>query len=278
MALRRVSKKKEPTKITISDKFKPQVDNALQFIDSLREDDTRSSYREIAEKDDPEYQIYKQSQYLLSVMFKLLGRDDLFKKIRTKHSPFDPDNDLTREGHKAGDRFCVLDELDEELPPFYLAGYEDAENNDEKALLAIYWLKRETSKTQWETLLDKLLRVLSIIKLVDEKTADKFNYQKKTMRLYDDLRSRLKSSGVLEMDKADSEKKLYSLFKVSLFGILASKVGDQETITRVRQNLVKWQSESNKNGGWKTDLTPNLTLIGLTNLETATLSILALAL
>lgn len=58
------------------------IERALNFIDSLRVDDARFEY-EVAEQNHSERKVYNQSQYLLSAMFELLGKEDLAQRIHT---------------------------------------------------------------------------------------------------------------------------------------------------------------------------------------------------
>ncbi len=270
---RRVSKKKEPAKIVIYEEFKPQIKKALQFIDARRTSPDRHSYWEIEEQNDTEYKIFKQTQYLLSILFKNVDRADLAQKIRTVHSPHNDDNDPNRKDRKAGDAYCVLDKTNEVLPKFYLEECKDALNNDEKVLLALYWLKKKYVYNNWrEEFLDFLIGIIGE-KIKDKKMRE---YRDNANRLYHSLKQMYRPDGVLEMDKADSEKNQYSIYKVALLGILANKMNDMDVLQRVKKSLVYWQQQSNRNGGWITDLTADLKLIGLANVETTALSILAL--
>lgn len=116
------------------------VEKALGFIDTLRGDDTRSEYYEVAEPEHSEHRVYNQSQYLLSILFRKIGRNDLAQRIRVRHPPEEPDNDLPRrKGHKSNDRWCILEG---DTKTFYLANRINSSFNDEKALIALYWLER----------------------------------------------------------------------------------------------------------------------------------------
>ncbi|MBS7626582.1 hypothetical protein KEJ51_06050 [Candidatus Bathyarchaeota archaeon] len=75
------------------------------------------------------------------------------------------------------------------------------------------------------------------------------------------------------MDKADSKRKLYPVYKVALFGIFAKRMNDKTTLENVQRNLLKWQDES---GGWVTDRRNDLDPDGVANIETTALSIMAL--
>jgi len=79
---------------------------------------------------------------------------------------------------------------------------------------------------------------------------------------------------VLNMDKADRKKNLYSVYKTALMGITAKKMKDQEVLASVRATLRSWQ---NTDGGWVTDRTPDLQPNGVANAETTALVILALS-
>lgn len=107
------------------------IERALLFFDSLRVDDTRSEYFEVAEQNHTEHRVYNQSQYLLSVTFKKLGKDDYAQAIRNKHPLGEPDNDPRRKRHKASDRFCVLEG---DVKNFYLSNQTNSNYNDEIAL------------------------------------------------------------------------------------------------------------------------------------------------
>ncbi|MEM2962031.1 MAG: hypothetical protein QXY01_03335 [Candidatus Bathyarchaeia archaeon] len=216
------------------------VERALSFIDTLRVDDTRSEYYEVAEQGHSEHRVYNQSQYLLSILFKKVGRNDLAQKIRMKHPPDEPDNDLPRrKGHRSNDRWCILEG---DIKPFYLANRINSSYNDEKALIALYWLER--------------------------------NRRQAAERLWNDLYSRYDPvRGVLQMDKADAERNLYPVYKIALFGILAKRIQNMEVLANIQKKLVAWQHRS---GGWETDRKIDLTPDGVANLETTVLSTMAL--
>ncbi len=221
----------------------PAAERAISFIGSLKANDVPSEYYEVSEKKHSEYRVYNQTQYLLSIMFKHTGNHDLSSKIRNKHFPGEADNDPGRKARISNDRFCVLDG---ETANFYLAEQKDALNYDEKTLLALYWLQKGGPKAvQYATGLWKQLR-------------DRYDF----------------SRGVLEMDKADRKKKLHSVYKTALMGILAEKMNDQEVLSSVRKTLKSWQSP---NGGWVTDRTSDLRPDGVANAETTALAILALS-
>ncbi|MEM4246559.1 MAG: hypothetical protein QW390_04620 [Candidatus Bathyarchaeia archaeon] len=216
------------------------IDKALRFIDSLRVDDTRSEYYEVAEPDHSEHRVYNQSQYLLSILFKKLGKNDLCQRIRSKHPPDEPDNDLPRRrGHKSNDRWCVLEG---DVEHFYLANRINSSYSDEKALIALYCFEKKR--------------------------------EQHALKLWDELYSRyIPEKGVLQMDKADAERNLYPVYKVALLGILAKKVRNAEAAQSVYRSLAAWQHQS---GGWETDRKADLTPDGVANLETTVLSIMAL--
>jgi len=227
----------------VLDLLDPAAQRAISFIASLKANEVPSEYYEVSERKHSEYRVYNQTQYLLSIMFKHSGNEDLSLKIRSKHLPGETDNDPGRKARTSNDRFCVLDG---ETTNFYLAEQKDALNYDEKALLALYWLQKGGPKgVQHATELWKQLR-------------DRYDL----------------SRGVLEMDKADRKKKLHSVYKTALMGILAKKMNDQEVLSSVRAALKSWQSP---NGGWVTDRTPDLRPDGVANAETTALAILALS-
>ena len=232
----------------------PSIDKALRFIQSLAKDDGLE-YWEVAEENDREHFVYNQTQYLLSVMFKAAGRQDLFEKIRRKHLPEEPDNDPTKGPNRiACDRWCVLDG---ELNRFYLFNEKNAEGkgNDEYALLTIHWLLRKERASR-----------------IDPRRRD---YDRRANELYNTLRSRYDPlKGVLEMDKADTDKETYSVYKVALFGILAKRTKDTGILNSVRTVIETWQDE--ERGGWRTERTKDLNAEGLINAETTALAILAL--
>ncbi|MEM2107202.1 MAG: hypothetical protein QXV46_05265 [Candidatus Bathyarchaeia archaeon] len=217
----------------------PAIERALLFIDSLRVDNAGSEYFEVAEQNHSEHRVYNQSQYLLSVMFKKLGRHDRAEAIRSKHPLGEPDNDPRRRRHKANDRFCILEG---DVKNFYLANQTDSNYNDEIALLSLYWLEKGRKDYS-----DKLWR----------KIYSRYDF----------------SRGVLKMDKADYKRKLYPVYKVALFGILAKRMDDKTTLENVQRNLLRWQDES---GGWVTDRRKDLEPDGVANIETTALSIMAL--
>jgi len=250
-----IAKIKEPPRLLALRQIGDRpVEDALDFIDSLRVDETRCEYYEVAEQNHSEHLVFNQSQYLLSVMFKLLRREDLFQRIRRRHDPKEPDNDPKRRGHIAKDRFCVLER---DIERFYLAGKTDAENNDEIALLALYWLSKKhplLGNALHRGIIDKLWR--------------------KLQSRYDPVR------GVLAMDGADRDvaqqrglKELYPVYKVALFGILAKEMKETNILAKVREKLKEWQ---HYRGGWETDRNGDMKPNGVANVETTALSILAL--
>lgn len=228
----------------------PSVEKATRFLDSLRTDEGRTDFYEVAERSHSEHRVYNQSQYLLSILLKRLGSDVHFQNIRGKHPVGEVDNDPTRSGHRANDRFCILED---DTKPFYLADQKDAETNDEMALLALYWLNKRDP--------------------VIGNTLNRRNAE----RLYGKLKARFDSvRGVLEMDKADQMRKpspLYAVYKVALLGILARRMNDMATLNRVREVLRAWQDAS---GGWSTDRTTELAPDGVANVETTVLCTMAL--
>ena len=219
--------------------FDSSIHRALSFIDSLRVDDTRTEYYEVAEKNHSEYRVYNQSQYLLTVMFKQVGRNDLAQAIRRKHPPNEKDNDPRRRKYKANNRFCVLEG---DIKNFYQSKRRSSRYNDEMALIALGWLLKDRPRSAQ-------------------------NLWKKLYSRYD------QSRGVLKMDKADLERNLYPVYKVALLGILAKKLGKTNTITNVQSRLRSWQHQF---GGWETDRKVDLRPDGVANIETTTLTILAL--
>ncbi len=217
-----------------------RIRKALTFIDSLRVDSNRNEYYEVKDRSHSEHRVYNQSQYLLTILFKKIGRNNLVEAIRSKHSPDEPDNDLPRrKGRKANDRWCVLEG---DIESFWLAGERSSQYNDRIALLILYWFAKQ-----------------------DRNTAE---------TLYQNLSSKYDSAkGVLQMDEADLEKNLYPVYKVALLGIVANKMGDTELVKIVQKHLKRRQQ---KLGGWRTDRAANLKPRGVANLETTILSTLAL--
>jgi hypothetical protein len=228
----------------------PSVEKAARFLDSLRTDERRTDFYEVAEPEHSEHRVYSQSQYLLSILLKRLGSEEYSRNIRGKHLAGEVDNDPTRSGHTANDRFCVLED---DTKPFYLSNQKDAETNDEIALLALYWLNKKVP------ILGNSL------------------YRRNADRLYEKLRARFDTvRGVLEMDRADRMRQprpLYPVYKIALLGILAKRMKDMATLNRVREVLRAWQHPS---GGWVTDRTTELAPDGVANIETTALCTMAL--
>ena len=216
-----------------------EINKSMNFLNSLRVDDSRSEYYEVIEKDHSEHKVYNQSQYLLSILFKKMGKMNLVQAIRRKHPSDERDNDPRRRKNKAFDRFCILDG---DTDHFYLAKKRGSKYNDEMALLGIYWLERGKPKMAnqlWKRLYSR----------------------------YDERK------GVLEMDKADKKRNLYPVYKVSLLGIFAKKLGKTNVVRRIQEDLKSWQ---HPNGGWVTDRTTRLGPDGVRNIETTMLSTMAL--
>jgi len=229
----------------------PIIQKALAFIDGLREDEGRTSYYEIVEDDPNEHKVFPQSQYLLYIMFNQIGQRELAEKIAQEHDFAEMDTvDPHRKGRPANDSFCVLEG---KIEAFRHAGEKDCENNDEKTLLAIYWLERKHRLLGWL-------------------------YRKNAHALWTKLHAQYDpTKGVLEMDTADRKLQLYSVFKVALFGVLAKRMYETDVLANVRQRLAGWQClEGRSAGGWETDRTIELKAHGYANLETTALCILAL--
>ena len=231
--------------VAISD---PIIQKALAFIDSLRQDENRSSYYEIIEPDPNEHKVFPQSQYLLYITFKQLGLNELANRIARAHDFTQIDKvDPNRAGRPANDSYSVLEG---DLKPFRLAGNKSSDYNDERALLSIYWTQRR-------------------VPILGNRP-----YRKNVERLAEELVTRYDPArGVLEMDAADSRRKLYAVFKVALFGIMARRTQNSASLASVQNKLIGWQ---HKDGGWETDRTTDLSPQGYANLETTCLAILAL--
>lgn len=108
--------------------------SGLNFLQGL-ESDHPGKYWEVYELGHGDHRIWPQTQYLLYVTFKRLGRFELARRIRDA-------NDfktltIDRRGLVSDARFCVLDN---DAPPFYLAEWATLPGNfDEVALLGHYW-------------------------------------------------------------------------------------------------------------------------------------------
>ncbi|MBS7623554.1 hypothetical protein KEJ39_07780 [Candidatus Bathyarchaeota archaeon] len=113
--------------------------------------------------------------------------------IRCKHPLGERDNDPRRMRHRSNDRFCILEG---DIENFYLSDQKDSNYNDEIALLTLYWLERgQTDHSR---------------------------------RLWRKLHSRYDSSrGVLKMDRADSKRRLYPVYKVALLEHSCEKNGGE---------------------------------------------------
>lgn len=203
--------------------------------------------------------MYNQTQYLLSILFDKVGRGDLSQKIRSINRPEDEDNDPARKDHKAGDRWCVLEERTDLFDPALVRhaqdGVTEGKGNDEIVLMALYCLLRAKSLPPQDPLVKSFRRNAE-------------NYWNIVKSRYDS------SKGVLAMDKADQEKNKCSVYKVALLGILAKQMNDLATLESIRANLRAWRRETK--GGWQTERTPQFKAAGLINAETTAMAILAL--
>jgi len=235
------------------------VDQGLRFLYSLRKDPAESEYYEVKGKWEQQHQVFKQTQYLVSILFKKIGWDDLSQKIRSINRPEDEDNDPPRKGHRAGDRWCVLegrtDLFDPQLVRHAREGVTEGKGNDEIALMALYCILKAEG-----------LPPHPLAKSFRQNAEILWNTVKKR---YDP------SKGVLEMDKADRENNSHSVYKVALLGILAKRMNDTETLESVRRNLRSWRDKPT--GGWQTERTLQLKPGGLINAETTAMALLALA-
>jgi len=234
--------------------FDPAVQKAFLFIDSLRVDDGRTSYWEVAEKDHNEHKVFPQTQYMLHIIFNYLGMSQEAARIAAAHDFNEPDTiDSSRNGRPANDTYCVLEG---NLKPFRFAGQKDSDYNDLMALLSLYWLeKRHAILGNWP-------------------------YRKDAEAIWRKLLSRYdQSKRVLEMDPAEKEIKpskpfpLHAVFKLALFAISARRKSDADTLDSIRIRLKEWQDVS---GGWITDRTIDFQPNGVANLETTCLCIFAL--
>jgi hypothetical protein len=222
------------------------VQNALRFYQSLRADPLGTSYNEIAgPPEDSEHRPYTQSNYLLKITLKEVGQQGLAEAINV--DPTQPNDDPKNAGKLTGYRWCILEGRTD---IFYLKGITDSDYNDVLALLVLYWL------TQAKGLLA-------------------FRARRKAKNCYNKLKARFDTArGVIEMDPAERENGLYSVYKIALLGIAAKAMKDTVTINQIRNKLTEWQEQDS--GGWRTDRQTDSQPHGFANLETSCCCTLAI--
>jgi hypothetical protein len=239
----------ERTQTTIIKIENQQIRNGLAFLDKLR---SESNPHQFWETLDPQidHKIWPQSQHLMYVLYTILGMHEQAKRVKESNDFFVPPED--RPG-KALDRFCILIEDKENFNHKRICDEADGGAADCIALMGLHSLLEENNG--FLSLILRFLRSLSGKKPKSEK------YFQRLESMYD--------SNLGFFSEGE-------LFKISLFEILAKKIGKTDWQDILVKRLIETQSD---NGGWKTHwigpITPRP--IGtVENLESTALSIIAL--
>jgi len=215
--------------------IRERIEKGLKFLAGL-ESLHPGWFWEVYDPKHCDRRIWPQTQYLLYVTFKRLGKADVAERIKSANCFTSPAVD--RVGY-ANDRFCVLDN---DTQPFHLSKSETSDYFDEIALIGHY-------------------RTLS---------GDK----EKALRLASYLRQNWDPNlGVLGMDKGDKEHNLFRVYKTALAGTLFARVEMLQECESTAETLLQLPQED---GGWITDLKPDGTKDGVANAETTCLVLICL--
>jgi len=226
------------------------IKKGLEFVDKLRSEKNRYQFWETLDPD-IDHKIWSQSQYLAFVLFTVIGMEKEAKHIQENNDFNAPAGD--REG-RANDRFCVLIDDSESFAYKRISAEAKDGHADSIALMGMYSLVKERRGSRLTRWLQRRKNGMDSHASVDRLRA-----------MYDQEKGFLIESG-----------EIAELYKLSLLGILAKKIGNREWVDTIDNRLRETQSN---NGGWKshwigrTEPRP----IGTTeNLETTALSIIAL--
>ena len=211
--------------------------SGLSFLTSLQSDHP-GWYWEVADPNHGDHKIWPQSQHLLYLTFKRLGKLAAASQIYYANDFKAPAEDRNI---PTCSRFCVLDN-DPSL--FYLAGAENSVNFDEVALVGHYWaLMGDTTKP---------LNLAQFLKTQWNPTL-----------------------GVLGMDAGDKQANLFRVYKTALAGTLFARVGGS-AMADCQSTATKLQSLQDPCGGWVTDLDTSGKPNGVCNIETTCLALICL--
>lgn len=212
-----------------------KIENGLKFLAGL-ESTHFGWFWEVYDPKHCDRRIWPQTQYLLYITFKRLGKVDVAERIKSANCFTSPAVD--RVGY-ANDRFCVLDN---DTQPFQLWKSETSDYFNEVALIGHYRaLKGDKTKA------------LSLAKYLHQ--------------------SWNPDIGVLGMDKGDKECSLFRVYKTALAGTLFARVEMLQECHSTTATLLRLQEDD---GGWITDLKPDGTKDGVANAETTCLALLCL--
>jgi hypothetical protein len=211
------------------------IKKGLKFLAGL-ESDHLGWFWEVPDPSHTDRRIWPQTQYLLFITFKRLGRADIAERIRSANWFISPAVDRLI---YANERFCVLDN---DVGPFHLWNYENSDNFDEVALIGHY-----------RALVGSIGKAVSLAECL--------------------LNNWNSDLGVLEMDKGDRIKGLFPVYKTALAGTLFARIEMQQECQSTTEALQRLQEDD---GGWKTDLKPDGTKDGVPNAETTCLALICL--
>ena len=240
----------ELIKISIED---AHIKKGLAFLDRLR---SESNHHKFLETLHPQidHEIWPQSQYMMHVLFTILGMADLAKKVKENNDFYEHPRDRDKdEDAKALDRFCILINDTDNFALQRLTRQANASYPDCIALMGLYLII-----TERKDFIGKIIRFfLSLFRIKSESE----KYFTKLEEMYDPKLGFFQGG---------------ELYKLSLFGIFAKKLEKTEWINIITKRLKETQSE---NGGWKTHWvgpTEPRPIGTVENLESTALSIIAL--
>lgn len=227
-----------------------RINNGLGFLELLRTSENKHKFWETL---DPkiDHKVWPQSQYLMYVLFTVLGNASEASGVKANNDFLEPAGD--REG-LALDRFCIIIEDKDSYALNRISNQANRYSEDCISLLGLYCQEREKEKL-WP-IKNLRYRLPSSEKCVTQLAG-----------YYDN-----------ELGFFSNQSKPAELYKLSLFAIFAAKAFNQEWCRKLTDRLMETQSD---NGGWKTHwigrMTPNP--VGtVENLETTALSLMALSL
>lgn len=228
----------------------PNIKKGLEFMGKLRSESNPYQFWETL---DPsiDYKIYTQSQYLAYVLYIVLGTQEEAKHIQDNNDFNAPAGD--RPG-KANDRFCVLIGDLESFAYDRISAEARDGHADSIALMGTYSLLSEKRSSR-------------LVRWVQSRKGgiSSRGFLESLGKMYDQEKGFLTEYG-----------EIAELYKLSLFGILAKKIGNKEWSGTIDNRLRETQSN---NGGWKSHWIGRTIPrpVGTTeNLETTALSIIAL--
>lgn len=215
-----------------------RIESGLSFLKRL-ESDHPGKYWEVVDPGHGDHKIWPQTQYLLYVTFKMFNEFTLAQRIHDANDFTAPTID--RPGLLSNARFCVLDN---DAQPFYLAKSQTSDYFDEMALIG-----------HCQALVGQAQSAKAL-----------------ATHLYEHWTT-VNGLRVLGMDKADTQDKLFRIYKTALAGTLFARV---QMLQESKDAATTLQLLQETAGGWRTDLDMSGQKSGIANAETTCLALICL--